>query len=386
MDESIASSGARSETGTGDAAPATAPSPPNDAIESAARPAPPPLPHTSPRPSRAADGRARTLATLALLVGLGAAAAGGWNYLYPNVQPPDLSPVQSSLDTAGAALRDAQSSMNRLDTELAEMRTHVEELASSQESTARELNTLRDQTFETAESMQQLTLGDSAASGSWLRSEVEHLMQSANIALQLNHDPATALSALEAADDRLARLDDPALTPARAQLASEIAALRALPQPDLSGAALELGSLAARVEELPVAGTVPSPGTETAPATPQSAWRRALARVGAALKSMVTVQRTSGVEFTPLPEERYYLYRTLELELEAARLALLRGDSANYTQSVEAAERALQTRFDADDPGVRGALETLTRLQGIELVPEWPDISGSLAELRREPQ
>jgi uroporphyrin-3 C-methyltransferase len=170
--------------------------------------------------------------------------------------------------------------------------------------------------------------------------------------------------------------------PARAQLASEIAALRALPRPDLAGSALELGSLAARVDALPVAGTVAAPGSEATPAA-QSAWRRALARVRAALAGLVTVRRSNGEQFTPLPEQRYFLYRSLELELEAARLALLRGEAAEYTQSIEAAERALQTRFDADDPGVQSALATLGKLKGIELVPAWPDISGSLAELRR---
>jgi uncharacterized protein HemX len=119
-----------------------------------------------------------------------------------------------------------------------------------------------------------------------------------------------------------------------------------------------------------------------APAT-QSAWRRALARVGAAFAGLVTVRRSSGEDFTPLPEQRYFLYRSLELELEAARLALLRGDAADYAQSLDAAERALQTRFDADDPGVQSALATLGKLEEIELVPAWPDISGSLAELRR---
>jgi uroporphyrin-3 C-methyltransferase len=328
------------------------------------------------------DGGARFLAFLGLLVGLAAAALGAWNYLHPNVAAPDLSAVQNALGTAGASLRDAQSSMSRLDQQLADMRKRVDELAAAQAAANRDIDTVRDQTMETAEMTQRLAVGDAFTSKRWMRTEAEHLMQAANIALQLNHDPATALVALEAADQRLTELADPTLMNVRAKLAEEIAALRALEHPDVEGIALTLGSLAARVELLPVAGVAKE--EPAAAATTQSAWQRAVAKLGAALKSMVSVQRTSGGGLPILaPEERFFLYRNLELELESARLAALEGDAANYDQSLQSAQRWLETRFEKDNPGVQSAIAALAELQTVKLVTSWPDISGSLAELRR---
>jgi uroporphyrin-3 C-methyltransferase len=342
----------------------------------------------SPPPATAApvvrrDAGARATATLALLLALGACALGAWNYFYPNVKPPDLGDVRAALGSAGSALSDAQSSMARLDGEIAGMRERIDELATAQAGAAQEIETLRNQTMETVEAMQRLATGDAFTSNRWIRAEAEHLLQSANIALDLNHDAATALAALEAADERLAELNDPALTRTRALLAEEIAALRALPKPDLAGIALTLGSLAARVELLPL----PQAETAETPAPAGSAWQRAVARVGAALSGLVSIERTDGGGAPVLPpEERFFLYRNLELELESARLAALRGDAANYAQSLASARRWLETRFAQDDPGVQSALAAITELSGIQLVATWPEISGSLNELRSAPQ
>jgi uroporphyrin-3 C-methyltransferase len=329
------------------------------------------------------DAGARAFAGLALLVAIAGVAMGVWNYLRPNVKPPDLSSVQTEIRTAGTALQDARASMARLDGQLADMRRRVDDLASTQGASKGEMDTLRNQVMETAEAMQGLAVSESADSRRWMRAEAEHLMQAANIALQLNHDAHTALVALEAADKRLAELDDPALTAARARLTDEIAALRALQPPDLEGVALTLGSLAARVEMLPLAGA--SAGQASAPsAATQSAWQRALDRIGAAFASMVSVRRTDATDAALLaPEERFFLYRNLELELESARLAALQGDAANYRQSLASARRWLETRFDRNDPGVQSALDALAELEAVEFVASWPDISGSLTELRR---
>jgi uroporphyrin-III C-methyltransferase len=334
-----------------------------------------------PAPAVRADGRARFYAGLALLLSLAAAGLAGWNYVRPRT--PDLSAVQSAIGTAGSALQAAQSSMSRLNNELADMRKQVDDLAAADAAANREIDTLRDQLMETAEATQRLAVGDAFTSKRWMRTEAEHLMQVANIALQLNHDPATALAALEGADQRLAELSDPVLMNARAKLTDEIAALRALQRPDVEGIALTLGSMAARVELLPVAGVAEVEATPAEP-TEQSAWQRAVAKVVAALKSMVTVQRASGSEPVLLaPEERFFLYRNLELELESARLAVLEGDAANYKQSLQSAQHWLETRFDRNDGGVQSTLDALAELQSAELITSWPDISGSLAELHR---
>jgi uroporphyrin-3 C-methyltransferase len=99
---------------------------------------------------------------------------------------------------------------------------------------------------------------------------------------------------------------------------------------------------------------------------------------------MVSVRRTDATDAALLaPGERWFLYRNLELELESARLAALQGDRANYQQSLASARRWLETRFDRNDAGVQSALDALAELQSVEFIATWPDISGSLTELRR---
>jgi uroporphyrin-III C-methyltransferase len=340
------------------------------------------MPARATAPPAGADRGARALAWLALGVAVGGVGVGAWSYLHPNVKAPDLSAVQSAVGTANNALRDAQKSMQGLNGEVDTLRQRVDALAGAQASVGRDLDTVRDQTLETAEAMQHLAVGAPAGGDDWKRTEAEHLMQAANIALQLNHDPATALAALEAADERLSELGDPALTTTRGMLADEIAALRALEQPDVAGIALTLGSLAARVDLLPLADVEAS--NDDAVAAAGSGWQRAVAKIGDALKGMVSIHKTgAGDEALLAPEERFFLHRNLELELESARLAALRGDAANYAQSLASAQRWLQTRFAANDAGVRSALDALAELANVKLVTSWPDISASLAELRR---
>ena len=74
----------------------------------------------------------------------------------------------------------------------------------------------------------------------------------ANSELALRSAVGRAIAALELADGGLLELGDPGLGNVRRAIASELQALRAVPQPDLEGAAAELGSLMERVAELPL--------------------------------------------------------------------------------------------------------------------------------------
>ncbi len=224
-----------------------------------------------------------------------------------------------------------------------------------------------------------------AARREWLLAETEYLLQTANTALQMANDPEAALAALQGADERLQSLADPNLTATREVLSDEIAALVALPRPDIQGIALTLGSLAARVELLPLlAGAeerYDEAGTGEAPEQP--GWRRAVGAFKNALGGMVSVQKDNA-DIAPLlaPQQRFFLYRNLELQLESARLAALRADNANYSESLNAATRWLNNRFDVSQPAVGSALATLDELAQADVAPERPDIAGSLSALR----
>jgi len=220
----------------------------------------------------------------------------------------------------------------------------------------------------------------------WLLAEAEHYMRIANAQLGLAGDVAVAHTALGLADDALRELNEPRLTPVRRLLADEISALRAVPRPDTEGIVLSLGSLSDSLETLRLKGSAPEAfrAAPEKPAAPLSGFQRALAASRAAFDSLVSVRRVDDPVSPLLTEaEQAVLIRSLDLELQLARLAIMRGDAGMYRRSVEAANERLREHFDMASPDVQAAVESLTELSSARLPEELPDISGSLAALLR---
>jgi uroporphyrin-3 C-methyltransferase len=77
------------------------------------------------------------------------------------------------------------------------------------------------------------------------------------------------------------------------------------------------------------------------------------------------------------------LIRSLDIELQIARLAVIRGEAQTYRHSLEAVLDRLERYFEADSPAVIAAHATVTEMLQVELPETMPDISGSLALLVR---
>lgn len=172
------------------------------------------------------------------------------------------------------------------------------------------------------------------------------------------------------------------------RVAQEMEALRGAPRLDIQGIAFRLGGLTERVKVMPLRTPWEHDAESGSPAAEeQSGIDRAAAAVRGALSGMVSIRR-SDEPVTPLlaPDEVYFLRRNLELQLQVARLAVLQRDVANYQESLRQARGWLNEYFDTDDPSVTSALQTVTELEGLEVDPRLPDISGSLALLRGLPE
>jgi uroporphyrin-3 C-methyltransferase len=83
-----------------------------------------------------------------------------------------------------------------------------------------------------------------------------------------------------------------------------------------------------------------------------------------------------------LPGEEYFLTQNLRLELESARLSVLRADTGNLRASIVLIKSWLRQYFDTRDSAVINVMETLDQMQLIELKPALPDISSSVETLR----
>ncbi|MFP5506473.1 MAG: uroporphyrinogen-III C-methyltransferase [Gammaproteobacteria bacterium] len=333
---------------------------------------------SAPAPARSP---ALPLAILALLIALGTLVGGYFVWHEVQRQGAWQQQVLGQIDSRGQSLdQRLETFKDRLDSDLAaseRSRRAVEEqqreLAAAQAGLEDALAALRAQ------------LGRSQHD--WVLAEVQYLLTVANQRVQLQRDTVTAIAALESADRRLHSLADPGFNPVREQIARELDALRAVAAPDLAGIALTLDTLAKTADELPLRDAqarVFSPEPAAAADAPaERDWLHLPRLIWDELKRLVVVRRND-VPVGPMlaPEQQFFLYENLRLQLSMARLAALTGDTASYRASLTTAAGWLDAHFAADAPRVGAARTELERLAALELRPALPDVSASLRLLR----
>lgn len=223
------------------------------------------------------------------------------------------------------------------------------------------------------------------ARDAWLLAEAEYYLQIANAQLQLAGNPQLATLALGFADERLLQLADPALTEVRRALSDELRAIEVMEKPDIEGVTLTLASLAGVIDSLQLRQQAGMPDSGTGELDPElSGMDRALASLKKALGGVVSVRRTDEAA-APLtaPDAVYFLRTNLALQLQAARLALLRGEKEIFEQSLDDASEWLTRYYDTESAPVQSALQTIAEIRNGMFSVSPPDISESLRLLRQ---
>lgn len=261
----------------------------------------------------------------------------------------------------------------------------LDDLNADQNRTSTALDKLSEEQEATQGALQRLTERERMDNFDWAMAEVEYLTIVAMQRLNLTHDVDTALTALEAAAQRVKDIKNPGLIPVREQLTSDINALRAVPETDVAGMALYLGDLITRAEQLPLIDSSVSrqrPADDTGEA-PVEGWRGVASAVWDELRQLVVIQREDDPPTELLaPDERYFLYQNLRIELASARAAALRRDTRNLRTSIELIQDWLKRYFNTDAEAVANIQESLAQMATVELQPELPDVSGSLESVR----
>ncbi|HHH35943.1 MAG TPA: hypothetical protein ENK48_03825 [Gammaproteobacteria bacterium] len=366
-------------------------------------------PQAGPAPASGGGKGGSFIAILALMVAAGGVAAG--YKLWQENQTVDRRLEERSGQIANR-LQDVQRRLNALD-------GRVGELASTSQDIQPRLDALRKEVEgrlaalgqDTRKQMEQQfsILQDSvnqlqarleekkpeaAQKPLWEPAEAEYLIRIADDSLRLRRDVVTALAALRAADQRLQAVGHPAFATTRRLLAEEINALLAVPRTDVAATAATLAGLQDRVAELPLKGgsSGASPaesagqeeeGAAEAASGESGGWRGFFSDLWQALKSLVTVRRRD-VTDEPLmtPAQTLYLSQNIQLKLETARLALLRGDEAAYHGALKAARQWISRYYEEEDAAVKEVLATLDKLDGITLNPELPSVKASLEAIQ----
>lgn len=218
-----------------------------------------------------------------------------------------------------------------------------------------------------------------------LRDEARFLLEMSARRLALDRDIAGALTAMQAADERLTAVNDPRFAGVRRRLAVEIQALRSFPQPDLAGIAAKLAAAEDLAPNLPVLGAVTAtyePPDEVGGMAPGIA--RAWRVMKTSLTGMISIRRIGedAVQLVSLEEQGVRRHH-LQLLLFSARLAALRGDQEGFRAAVTSARNWLTKLFDTHDERVVQLARDLEALAALEITPPLPDVSASLKLLDR---
>ncbi len=336
------------------------------------------------------------VAWLALFVSLIALSAVGYTIYEDWRTQQDLAlssgNIQDSIVNLAGRIDTAKEALASIEVQLATLveadvgiAGDVDELESDLDDRMRQVDALPSRISDLELSLATLQGISTGAKDTWLLGEAEYYMQLANAQLQLAGNPESAARALGMADERIAQLANPALTDVRRALADELAALAGMATPDIEGITLTLASLARVVESLPLRriGRLedePIEGADEEIGAVDRAWNSVKQAAAGLVKHRSTDQAVM-----PLisPEAEYFLRTNLTLQLQTARLSLLRSEQAIFEQSLDDATAWLALYFDPESAAVDGAARTISEIRDGMIAVAPPDISESLRLLRR---
>ena len=335
------------------------------------------------------QGSGNSVAWLAFLFAIVALAAAGYTS-WQDWRASD-DETSASIDRLDSRLDDAAAAVGALEgrvTELADrdpgVDAAVDELRQEVDERMRLLDSLPPRIGTLESSVASLAGVSEGARDAWVLAESEYYMQIANAQLQLANNPRLAALALKMADERIVQLANPALTEVRGAISDELAALEVMNKPDIEGATLMLASLARVVEALPLASAAETDAEDPAVDPELSGAGRAWASVKNAMSGLVKVTPPERAKLAQLsPDTEYFLRNNIALQLQAARLALLRGEQAVFEQTLDDTTALLNEYFDLGSTQVAAALETIAEIRGQVFTADAPDISRSLQLLRQ---
>lgn len=209
--------------------------------------------------------------------------------------------------------------------------------------------------------------------------EIDYLLRVANERLQLFSDIDAADLALQAADVQIEALDDPLYLSVRQRIAKARQALAVVPRADRIQLSARLNHMQTGIPALPFRGEA----VQQADPEPveDAGWWASFKRT---LASLVTIRRRVPEEQSMLSlEDKDYLRQGLWLQLESARLALMRSDANTYIGSLDRVGQTVEQFFELTSPAVQALLHETADLKGANIAPAMPDISAPWTQLRQ---
>ncbi|KUE90289.1 uroporphyrinogen-III synthase [Cupriavidus necator] len=358
--------------------------PPTAASAASAQAASAPGPATLAAPSAASRRSAALWALVAVLV---VATAGGFWWLQQRVDhlTGELARRQQSNDAlvqeSRVLTRNAQDTVKELQAKVGALENQVGETRDKQvalEQVYQDLMRNRDD---------------------WEIAEIQQLLTSAGQQLQLTGNVQVALAALQSADARLARADKPQYNLLRRAIARDVARMKAVPDTDLTGAAIKLDEAINQVDSLPLLSSERMLERSEADARKGAAANGASAPAAAngagpgwftrlwdylreELAQVVRIRKVDDAEALLLSgDQGWFLRENVKLRLLNARLALLSRNEPVFRNDLAAAQAMISRYFDTKSRRVQGVLTLLRQAQAGAVTVQLPTMSESLGAL-----
>ncbi|WP_342051778.1 MULTISPECIES: fused uroporphyrinogen-III synthase HemD/membrane protein HemX [unclassified Cupriavidus] len=236
----------------------------------------------------------------------------------------------------------------------------------------------------------------------WEIAEIQQLLTNAGQQLQLTGNVQVALAALQSADGRLARSDKPQYNLLRRAIARDIARMKAVPDTDLTGAAIKLDESINQIDALPLISSERMIDRRPAEGAPASAASAAPAARGASapaattnyavrlwdyvldeLAQVIRIRKVDDANALLLSgDQGWFLRENVKLRLLNARLALLSRNEPVFRNDLAAAQAMITRYFDTRSRRVQGVLTLLRQAQANAVTVTLPTMAESLGALR----
>ena len=394
---------------------------------------PPNAPAPAPRPTAPVPAPSRTtgqwVLMLALVIALSALALSGLLWQKLDFTQQELARRSQDSGAVAVEARTLASQAEALTQEL-QARLSVAEVRLSEVSLQRT-------------QLEELMLTLSRSRDDNLVQDLESALRLAQQQTELTGSAQPLISALQAADDRIARAAQPRLNPVQRAIARDIERIQAAAQADIPAMVLRLDELARQVDEWPLlnqvglasassgpaqtpvpaetemapqaipsasapqgapldtaAKTVSEDASASAAAEPEAAqrnlgqgwarvadawtvwWSKAWQDISSSGRELVRVSRIDRPEAVLLaPEQSFFIRENIKLKLLNARLGLLARHRSSSQIDLNAIEASLERYFDVGSPLVRGAQVAIGQLRKDLMTGDLPRPDETLAAL-----
>ncbi|MEM8662102.1 MAG: uroporphyrinogen-III C-methyltransferase, partial [Pseudomonadota bacterium] len=316
--------------------------------------------------------------------------AGGaaWSFREIQTRYADIESKLKSLDEAekqevsASDLSKLESeTQDKLNAALSKIQTVSTDAEQQSKQVAQSLQALQTKVAEQQYELAQYNTNDREA---WLLAEVQYLLRLANQRLVMGKDITAAQTLLTSADGILAQMDDVTLHDVRAAIASDLAALRAVPKIDVEGTYLRLSALSEQAGKLVI---FQLPEVETQPSADsgddwrsrlKQGWQAAIAKVSDYIRFS---RRDVPMQALMDPQWEGLVKQNLRMLFEQAQVALLSDNQELYQESLTRSQHWVAEFFESDGAAARAMSTEIGDLEKVDISVELPDISDSVKAL-----